>query len=169
MLIVNINGPINSGKSTVGKILPTFFDEAFFLEVDNLLSDKEQEQLCLDFRAGIVERLRRLQTSVQIEKHLQRYKILFFAYPMSQRNFENWKQWEDENDKFINITLSPSLENCLRNRGSRELSEREKKRIVEMYQQGYQMPLNSDKVICNDAQTPFQTAQIIKDFLLQFI
>ena len=86
---------------------------------------------------------------------------------MSQRNFDIWSKWTDVNDRFISITLAPSLENCLKNRGSRELSEREKQRILEMYQQGYQNPSGADRIICNDRQTPLQTAHIIKEFLLE--
>ena len=141
MLIVNINGPINAGKSTVGRILPQLLDNAFFLEVDELLSDEEQEKLQLDFKSGIAERLRRLAEVMQNEKKLQRYNFLFFAYPMSQRNFDSWRQWTDEHDKFVCVTLAPSMEMCLKNRGTRELSEREKNRIVEMYKHGYQNPI----------------------------
>ncbi|NCB50065.1 MAG: hypothetical protein EOM53_05265 [Alphaproteobacteria bacterium] len=37
MLIVNINGPINSGKTTVSKILEKKMQNAVFIEGDDLL------------------------------------------------------------------------------------------------------------------------------------
>ena len=44
MLILNINGPINAGKSTVSKILLNLLPSATLIEVDDLLSDEEQEK-----------------------------------------------------------------------------------------------------------------------------
>ena len=45
MLILNINGPMNSGKSTVSKILVNMLPKAIFIEVDELMSDEEQEKM----------------------------------------------------------------------------------------------------------------------------
>ena len=45
MLILNINGPINSGKSTVSKILVQQLKSARFIEVDDLLSDEVRHVL----------------------------------------------------------------------------------------------------------------------------
>ena len=47
MLILNINGPMNSGKSTVSKILVNMLPNATFIEVDELMSDEEQKKLGL--------------------------------------------------------------------------------------------------------------------------
>ena len=47
MKIININGPINSGKTTVSKLLAEQMSDALFIEVDDLLSDEEQETLGL--------------------------------------------------------------------------------------------------------------------------
>lgn len=41
MLILNINDPINSGKTTVSKILVNLLSKAVFIEVDELMSDEE--------------------------------------------------------------------------------------------------------------------------------
>ena len=71
----------------------------------------------------------------------------------------------DKNTRFINITLAPSLETCLQNRGTRELDDWERNRIREMYEEGYQDRPYSDFIINNDNQTPHQTAEIIKNFL----
>ena len=42
MLILNINGPINSGKTTVSKILSEQLENTLFIEVDDLLGDDEE-------------------------------------------------------------------------------------------------------------------------------
>lgn len=165
MQIININGPINAGKTTVSKILQTKLKNVLFIEVDDLLSDEEQESLHLSIRQGWTERLRRLDEKVVREKKLKRYQNIIFAYPMTDKMFYKWKKWEDEITKFINITLAPKEEICLQNRGTRTLTEREKMRIQEMYREGYHKSAFADLIIDNSAQTPDETACEIMDFL----
>lgn len=164
MKIVNINGPINSGKTTVSKILVNLLPKAAFIEVDELLSDKEQISLKLDFKAGITERLKRFDT--EVKKHIasNNYDYIIFAYPMNALNYSLWKKMV-ENNSLVCITLSPSLENCLKNRGTRDLTAFEVNRIKEMYRQEYHCPSNADLIVYNDNQTPEQTAQEIFAFL----
>lgn len=164
MKIININGAINSGKSTVSKILIKLLPKAVFIEVDELLPDEEQSALGLDFKAGIAERLKRLD--IEVKKHIasKQYDYIIFAYPMTAKSYSLWKKMAG-NTPFICITLSPSLENCLRNRGTRELTVFEISRIKEMYRQEYHCPSNADLIVYNDSQTPEQTAQEIFAFL----
>ena len=165
MRIININGPINSGKSTISKLLVKALPQALFIEVDDLLSDEEQESLGLSLQQGWQERTNRLNTKILQEKAKQQYQNIIFAYPITAKTYAEWKQWADENTRFINITLSPKLEVCLQNRGKRELEESERNRIKEMYQQGYANPDFADLIIDNSTQTPEQTLQQILDFL----
>lgn len=83
MLILNINGPINSGKSTVSKILVQQLKSACFIEVDDLLSDEERHVLGLNREEGWRERIRRLQEVVRTEKRKKQYENIVFAYPMT--------------------------------------------------------------------------------------
>ena len=165
MLILNINGPMNSGKSTVSKILVNRLSNAVFIEVDDLMSDSEQEALGLSLREGWKERHKRLNAKLSALKQSQEYEIVIFAYPIADNTYQDWKAMEDEKTRFINITLAPSLEMCLKNRGTRELTDWEKKRIREMYLEGYQNRPYSDFIINNDHQTPDETAEVIKGFL----
>ena len=55
MLILNINGPMNSGKSTVSKILVKLLENAAFIEVDELMSDEEQEKMGEDAKNRVLE------------------------------------------------------------------------------------------------------------------
>ena len=165
MRIININGPINSGKSTISKLLVKALPQALFIEVDDLLSDKEQEKLGLSRQEGWQERKNRLKQNITQEKNKQQYQNIIFAYPITVKTYAEWKQWEDDNTKFINITLAPKLEVCLQNRGKRELEESEKNRIKEMYWQGYHNPAFADLIIDNSTQPPEQTLQQILDFL----
>ena len=165
MKIVNINGPINSGKSTVSKLLIKKIDNSLFVEVDDLLSDEEQEALGLYMEAGWDERTRRLNILVNEYKKTKQYDMIVFAYPISQNLYEEWKSFEDETTSFVNITLAPSLDVCLKNRGERELEEWEINRIKKMYDEGYHKRDFADLIIDNSKQTPKETVEVILEFL----
>lgn len=165
MRIININGPINSGKTTISKLLLKALPNALFIEVDELLSDEEQEKLGLSLQQGWQERTNRLDRLVNSEKEKNNYQNIIFAYPMTENLYHSWKAWEDVATKFISITLAPRLEVCLQNRGTRQLDEWEKNRIREMYQQGYHNSPLADLIIDNSAQSPAETLQRILDFL----
>lgn len=91
MLIININGPINSGKTTVSKLLSKQLPISFFIEVDDLLSDGEQKLLGLSVKAGWQERTKRLKKIIEEEKQKKQYKSIVFAYPMTDKLFNEWK------------------------------------------------------------------------------
>ena len=165
MLILNINGPINSGKTTVSKLLVNLLPEATFIEVDELMSDEEEYQLKISREEGWAERQRRLNEKLLSFKKLRTYETVIFAYPIVESSYKTWSEMADESTKFINITLSPTLEECLKNRGTRELVDWERKRIREMYDEGYHQRPFADLIINNDHQTPEQTAEVITDFL----
>lgn len=167
MLILNINGPINAGKTTVSKILVNLLPNATFIEVDELLSDEEQETLGLSIQEGWYERRNHLNKKLQILKQSREYNTVIFAYPITDSSYHDWKAFEDEYTQFMNITLAPSLEKCLKNRGTRQLNEWEEKRIRKMYEEGYHNRPFADFIINNEDQTPKQTAEIIKEFIEQ--
>ena len=167
MRIININGPINSGKTTISKLLKEKLPFCLFIEVDELLSDDEQKKLQLTREEGWAERLKRLNQIILEEKKIQRYENIVFAYPMTKKSYHQWKLWEDENTKFINITLAPQLDICLQNRGERKLTESEKQRIKQMYCEGYNRPEFSDLIIDNSSQRPIETLKNILYFLIK--
>ncbi|MBO7483699.1 MAG: hypothetical protein J6T55_01075, partial [Alphaproteobacteria bacterium] len=147
MLILNINGPMNSGKTTVSKILVNMLPKTIFIEVDELMSDEEQEKLGLSLQQGWRERHKRLNQKLQTLKESREYETVIFAYPIADNTYQDWKALEDTETKFLNITLAPSLEECLKNRGTRELDDWDRKRIKEMYEEGYQNRPYSDLII----------------------
>ena len=165
MLILNINGPINAGKTTVSKLLAKRLSEALFVEVDDLLSDGEEERLGLSVEDGWKERIDRLEKVVFQKKADETCRVLIFAYPITREYYDRWKGYEDGRTRFVSITLSPSLEKCLTNRGTRELTAWERDRIRRMYAEHYHDPDFSDLIVHNDDQTPEQTAQVVLDFL----
>ena len=165
MLILNINGPINSGKTTVSKILVNLLLKAVFIEVDELMSDAEQEKLGLSLKEGWAERKKRLDEKLYSLKQRKEFETVIFAYPITEESYQKWSGLADETNRFINITLAPSLEECLKNRGTRELTDWERNRIRQMYEEGYQHRPYSDFIINNDNQTSEETAEIIKGFI----
>ena len=165
MLILNINGPMNSGKSTVSKILVNLLPNATFIEVDELMTDEEEKRLGLSIQDGWAERQKRLNKKLLDLKKLPEFETVIFAYPISENSYKTWTSMTDENTRFMNITLAPSLEECLKNRGTRELDDWERNRIKEMYEEGYQNRPYSDLIINNDHQTPEETAKIIKGLI----
>ena len=165
MRIININGPVNAGKSTVSKLLKDKLSAALFIEVDDLLSDEEQEFLGLSLQAGWKERTRRLAEIIEKEKTKGTYENIIFAYPITADLYREWKSFEDSKTVFVNITLAPKLEICLQNRGQRELDEWEINRIKEMYREGCQNPSFSDLIIDNGTGTPKETVEIIMNYL----
>ena len=168
MLILNINGPINSGKTTVSRILEKILPDSFFIEVDDLLSDDEEKQLGLSIEDSWWERVDRLERLILKEKKSKKHHIVFFAYPIGREYYDRWKSYEDEDTRFVNITLSPSKEECLR-RGGDDMSQWEHDRILQMYEEGCHKPEFSDLLIHNDNQTPEQTAQAVLDFLKEYV
>ncbi len=85
MKIININGPINAGKTTISKLLAQNISGALFIEVDDLLSDDERNALGLSVREGWMERVNRLAKIIAEEKKLKRYENIIFAYPITEK------------------------------------------------------------------------------------
>ena len=163
-IIININGPINAGKSTVSKLLEQQLENALFIEVDNLMSDTEEKKLGITMHEGWRERLKRLDKIIE-QRKTENFRYIIFAYPMDEENYQRWCKFADLNTVFLNITLAPSLEVCLQNRGTRNLTEWEQSRIKDMYEANFHAPLHSDLIIDNSRQTPQQTVAVIKTFL----
>lgn len=164
MLILNINGAINSGKTTVSKALVKILPNSFFIEVDSLMSNAERNILKLTREEGWTEKLKRFDVKIDGLRTSGLYKTVIFAFPITKKYYDRWKLWSDTNHSFKNITLAPTLDVCLSNRG-RNITEMEIDRIKEMYKNGVDNPSFSDLIIDNGNQTPEETAQIIKKFI----
>lgn len=164
MKVINIGGPINSGKTTVSKILSARLPSSVFIEVDELMSDDEIAAMPV-FRDRIHERLRRLYAA--IDKHIADGKLdyVIFAYPMYPDTFNAVSEITAGRADFVVVTLSPDMDKCRTNRGTRELTEWEVGRIKEMYDEGVAAFAKSDLIIDNSAQTPDETATTIIDHL----
>lgn len=159
--IVNINGPINSGKSTISNLLSRKIANSRFIEVDDF------EAQGLSFQKRIDARLHQLYDALEDAISEHQDEVVFFAYPMYPSTFDTLKAVIADRAEFIIVTLTPTLEACLTNRGTRNLDEWEIKRIKEMYKEGVPTFEPSDLFIDNTVRSAFETSEIIKDFLMK--
>lgn len=154
-MIIFLNGSINSGKSTVAKILAKKLSNTAVVEVDTLRG--MIEWMPIDQSIPI-----NLENAVSIIKNFSKRNLnVIVPYPLSQRNYDYlMKELDDTDTKMYFFTLSPKLEKILTNRGDRELDELEKERIKCHYNSGINTPLFGS-IINNTDQTPEETAEEI--------
>ena len=150
--VIVISGPINAGKSTVARLLALKFPGGIYVDGDDLAAGgmplEEKIPLVLD---GIVDAAR-----------AARGRHIFVAYPLRS---EDWRRLERElgatGIETICVTLAPPIAVALSDRPGRSLSEKERRRIHEMYDEGYYQRPFSRAICDNGEETPEQTAESI--------
>ncbi|MBB3017470.1 energy-coupling factor transporter ATP-binding protein EcfA2 [Microvirga lupini] len=129
LTVVHINGPINSGKSTLGRALAGSLPDAAFVDGDD---HEAADDAPLAVR--IETALSRIEA--EIVKAQGRYFVV--AYPLEEADHPWLKRVaERRGARLLVLTLAPPLDVALTERGTRKLSSEEKSRIVEMYEEGY--------------------------------
>lgn len=151
-MVIFISGSINSGKSTIAKLLCEKVPNAALLEIDSLrefISWMPIEQ------AVPIN----LLNAVSVIKNFSQHKVhSVVPYPLSQKNYDfTLSELKEMKDDIFTFVLNPELEKVLLNRGSRELTDWEKERIAYHYQIGINNP-GFGMVIDNTHQTPEETA-----------
>lgn len=151
--IIILNGPINSGKSTIGRKLADILPDTIFIEGDDLVK-----------RDGTLEQWIPLVLQAIVKEYAQATNhIIFAAFPLRQKDWEYLCQHLNAN--VMCITLSPPLDVALSQRGSRKLTPWEKNRIQEMYREGYQSQSFSSLIYYNESGDADETARYIADYL----
>jgi dephospho-CoA kinase len=160
-MIIFINGSINSGKSTAGRILAKEL-EFEFVEFDDIRSTIPEpdidKALPRVFEKGI-ELLNRLHKS---------NKSVIVAYPLSLKNYNLLKSKLLITPKVI--TLSPRLEVALKDRGERKLEESERERIKYHYKIGINKPSFGDIIDNSDIsikETVDKAREIINNYEME--
>lgn len=150
-MIIFINGSINSGKTTVAKELQTQIPKCAVVEIDafhDFVPWMElNEVLPLNYKNAIDV----------IRNFAQAGLTVIVPYPLSKARFEELSATLKEFGPIHAFTLNPNLEETLKNRGTRVLTNEEKERIRYHYQIGINNP-GYGKVINNTNQTVKQTA-----------
>lgn len=154
-MIIFINGSMNSGKSTVARILSRKIPRCALLEIDSLheciewMSIKEAVPINLENAVSIIRNFAKRDINVVV------------PYPLSQRNYDYISDGLKDLDQAVHVfTLSPSLEVALTDRGSRTLTEDERERIRYHYGIGINMP-SFGTIIDSTDQSPEETVGII--------
>lgn len=158
-MIIWINGSINSGKTTIAKLLRNKFKKAAVIEIDELRNFIESTTLADAISIN-------LESAVLLTKNFidHEYDVII-PYPLSESNAKYIREKFSEYDNnFFIFSLSPSLETALKNRGSRELTEWEIERIKYHYEIGIPQ-LSGSIIIDNSEESPEQTVEKISSYL----
>ena len=134
-MIILLNGSINSGKSTVAKALSTKCKRCAHVEVDVLrefidwMPLNDAIPINLANAAAVTKNfiINGLRTVIS-------YPLSCVDYNYLTNEFSSLKV------PIIAVTLNPGLEECVKNRGTRRLSQQEVERIHYMYQSGLASP-----------------------------
>lgn len=126
--IIYINGPINSGKTTISKFISERINNTVHIEVDHL----RHFAAFLSLSEAIPYAFE--DTVLIMKNWLQRGFNAVISWPISKENFNILKENAiTENATVFAFTLLPKLSVCLENRGNRELTDLERLRINEKY------------------------------------
>ncbi len=154
-MVIFINGSINSGKSTISKILAKKITNTVVLEIDILR--KFIDWLPLEEAIPI-----NLENACLLIKNFAKNNInVIIPYPISKKNYDLIiKLLDGLKSKIYFFTLDPTLNTVLKNRGNRKLSIWEKNRIKHHYQIGIHKP-SFGEIINNSNEKPEETAEKI--------
>lgn len=134
-MIIFINGSINSGKSTVSKLLQKKLGNTALIEIDSLREFIEWMPLEKTVPLNLKN------TVSLINNYVVEGLNVIVPYPLSEKNYEYLKSNINlKNQQLIAITLAPKLKIALQNRGDRKLTDWEKERIKHHYKIGINTP-----------------------------
>ncbi|RZA04311.1 MAG: shikimate kinase [Proteobacteria bacterium] len=153
-----LNGPINSGKSTVGAMVATQLRDATFIEGATLLKEEASHEDWVDDTI--------LEAIDQAIAAAEGGKLPIVACPVRP---EDWRviaaACSGAEVVPICITLAPPLEVALDKRGARELSPEELLRTAKMYKEDYHRREFSSLTLNNGTESPSATSEQVTHFL----
>jgi cytidylate kinase len=153
-MVIFISGSINSGKTTVAKILKQKLPRTAHIEVDNLRAFIDWMPLEDSIPINLDN------TILIINSFSSRNISSIVSYPLSKAEFEYMTTRIKSREKIYFFTLNPSLKTALSNRNGRELTEWEKERIKYHYSIGINDP-DFGVVINNTMQSAEETVNEI--------
>jgi hypothetical protein len=154
-MIILLNGSINSGKTTVSKHLVELLPCTAHIEVDDLREFIRflplEESIPLN-----------LKNAVAVTQNFVAYGLnVVLSWPLRQDDYDDLMRELQPLGVLIHcVTLNPDLAVALTNRGTRELTEWERRRIPYHYETGINNP-PFGVVIDNTRLTPEKTARQI--------
>ncbi|MEI6426423.1 MAG: hypothetical protein WCO66_03655 [Candidatus Absconditabacteria bacterium] len=158
-MIIFINGSINSGKSTVAKLLTQKIPQTANIEVDSLRHFIDW----LEIDRAIPINLE--NTVLLIKNFVNHGYIVVVPYPISQTNYEYFEEELVEYKKDLYFfTLAPNIQKAQTSTADRKISDWEYQRIQHHYDIGIHNP-SFGTIIDNTNQTPKETADEILKYL----
>jgi len=158
-MIVFINGSINSGKSTLAKLLADRIGDCAIVEIDNLRE-------FIDWMPIEKAILLNLKNTVSVIKNFANENLnVIIPYPLSEKNYDFLKtNLSKLKTKIYCFTLAPKLEEVLKDRRNRKLDDWERERIKYHYEIGINKP-SFGEIIDTTNQTPEETLELIVSWL----
>jgi len=154
-MIILLSGSINAGKTTVSKQLIRLLPRTAHVEVDDLREFIRWMPLAEAIPLN-------LQNAVAVTRNFVGYGLnVVLSYPLPQDNYDYLvRELTPLGVPIHCFTLNPDLAAAVTNRGTRDLTEWEMKRIPYHYETGINSP-PFGIVIDNTRQTPEETARQI--------
>ena len=158
-MIILLNGSINSGKTTVSKHLVQLLPRTAHVEVDDLHGFIEWMPLAEAIPLN-------LRNAVAVTRNFVACGLnVVLSYPLPPGDYDYlMRELAPLGVPIHCVTLNPDLAAALTDRGTRELTGWELKRIPYHYETGINSPLFGI-VVDNTRQTPDETAREIPDRL----
>lgn len=153
MIVICLNGPINAGKSTIGRVLAGMLPDAEFIEGDDHgipegVPFEEMIEQATAWLAGLIGEKQRA--------------FLVIAYPLRPEDFILLREASTKRGaRLFVVTLAPPMKLVLKDRGERKLDDEERARIREMYEEGYAARNFSDMIV-TDIESPDAMARRIR-------
>jgi uridine kinase len=159
-MIIFINGSINSGKTTIAKILTEKLPKTANIEIDKL--HDFIAWLEIDKAVPI-----NLENAMLIIRNFSKHDFnIVIPYPLSEKNYKYIvKELKNVKKQLYFYTLAPDIKKAQTSTKDRKISKWEFERIQYHYDIGIHKP-SFGKIINNTDQTPKETAdEILKDLL----
>ena len=158
-MVILINGSINAGKSTVGKLIADALPQTALLEIDVLRDMVAWMPLETSIPLN-------LSNAVSIIKNFAAAGLnVVVPYPLSEANYAYLvASLGPEKIEVRAFSLAPRLDVALTNRGTRVLTDAERERVHYHYNKGIPTP-TFGTIIDNSEQSPEETSRIIMDEL----
>ena len=158
-MIIFLSGSINSGKSTIAKILIKRMPNCVNLEVDKIcefvdhIEKKEIEDIIFENVISLIKDYTKHGLNVIV------------SYPLSNGRFDYLESHLKESDPSIYLfTLNPRLEIAMSERGERKAKTIDSERVKFHYKIGINK-LDKGINIDNSDQTPMETTNVILGYL----
>lgn len=156
-----INGNINSGKTTIGKLLEEKISNSIFIDVDYITNDYSYFQNSLTFPEYAELRF---NTMLDYIKNIQDNKFYIFGYLFFEYRYKEILNLFGKNN-FLFVTLCPPLDFLLKDKEARQLKDIERSKIEYFHKLGIHNFPNCGVSIDNSSYSAQETADMIKKIL----